>query len=162
MAAVFPNILGQIYTYIYLAAANGRIFRDAEARATLIQALEMALPDKVYMPFVENCEYIRPILEEFRSQGIYTEDIDRILDIYKAYQKAMVKIKESFITEDKQSLTGREEQIAQLAADGLSNKEIGVRLFISQNTVKTQLKSIFEKLGISSRVLLKDYFEKKV
>lgn len=52
-------------------------------------------------------------------------------------------------------MTEREREVAQLAAQGLSNKEIGKQLYISENTVKTQLKSIFAKLGINSRILLK-------
>ena len=38
-----------------------------------------------------------------------------------------------------------------LAMDGLSNKQISAQLFISENTVKSSLKNIFTKLGISSR-----------
>ena len=60
IAAVFPNLLGQIHTQIYLAAANARVFRRDEALAALRQALDLAMPDRVYMPFVENSDYIRP------------------------------------------------------------------------------------------------------
>jgi len=63
IASVFPNLLGQIYTYIYLAAANNRIFRQHDALIALKQSLDIAMPDKVYMPFVENCDYIKPLLE---------------------------------------------------------------------------------------------------
>lgn len=159
IASVFPNLLGQIYTYIHLAAANQNIFRENEALAALKQALDIAMPDKVYMPFVENCDYIKPLLEELHRQGIYGEDIARILELYKIYQKSVEQmIKENFSAEEKPRLTEREIQIAQLAADGLNNKEIGERLYISPNTVKTLLKSIFEKLGVNSRALLKQYF----
>jgi DNA-binding NarL/FixJ family response regulator len=48
-------------------------------------------------------------------------------------------------------LTAQELQIAQLAADGLSNREIGERLFLSHRTVSTHLYRIFPKLGISAR-----------
>jgi DNA-binding CsgD family transcriptional regulator len=48
-------------------------------------------------------------------------------------------------------LTPQELQIAQLAASGLSNREIGARLFMSQRTVGSHLYHIFPKLGISSR-----------
>jgi ATP/maltotriose-dependent transcriptional regulator MalT len=51
-------------------------------------------------------------------------------------------------------LTEQERQIAALAAEGLSNREIGQRLYISHRTVGSHLYRIFPKLGIASRVQL--------
>jgi DNA-binding CsgD family transcriptional regulator len=48
-------------------------------------------------------------------------------------------------------LTAQELQIAQLAAKGLSNREIGQQLFVSHRTVGTHLYRIFPKLGITAR-----------
>jgi ATP/maltotriose-dependent transcriptional regulator MalT len=48
-------------------------------------------------------------------------------------------------------LTAQEWQIAHLARDGLSNPEIGMRLFVSPRTVEWHLHKVFSKLGISSR-----------
>ena len=50
-----------------------------------------------------------------------------------------------------EELTGQEAQIARLAREGLSNQEIGSRLFISARTVQYHLGNIFAKLGIASR-----------
>ena len=48
-------------------------------------------------------------------------------------------------------LAKREAEVARLVADGLSNKEIGARLFISEHTVDSHVRSILNKLGCSSR-----------
>jgi ATP/maltotriose-dependent transcriptional regulator MalT len=53
-------------------------------------------------------------------------------------------------------LTAQELQVAELAAAGLSNKQIGARLYLSHRTVGAHLYRIFPKLGIASRAALRD------
>jgi DNA-binding CsgD family transcriptional regulator len=53
-----------------------------------------------------------------------------------------------------ESLTRTEHDVVRLVAQGLTNAEIGVRLFISRRTVETHLSHVFRKLGLSSRVEL--------
>jgi DNA-binding NarL/FixJ family response regulator len=48
-------------------------------------------------------------------------------------------------------LTPQEQQIAQLVAEGLSNREVGERLYLSHRTVGSHLYRMFPKLGITSR-----------
>jgi ATP/maltotriose-dependent transcriptional regulator MalT len=54
-------------------------------------------------------------------------------------------------TEASADLTTHEAQIVRLACDGLSNLEIGARLFLSPRTVEWHLGNVFAKLGITSR-----------
>ena len=52
------------------------------------------------------------------------------------------------------ALTPREHDVLLLVAEGLTNKEIGGRLSISEDTVKHHLSNIFDKLGVSTRLEL--------
>jgi DNA-binding CsgD family transcriptional regulator len=49
-------------------------------------------------------------------------------------------------------LTAREHEILALIAQGLSNREIGEKLFVSENTVKTHSSRLFEKMSVNRRV----------
>jgi two-component system nitrate/nitrite response regulator NarL len=51
-------------------------------------------------------------------------------------------------------LSPREQELAWLAGDGLSNKEIAERLFISDTTVRHHMTSVFRKLGVANRLEL--------
>ncbi len=54
------------------------------------------------------------------------------------------------------TLTAQEHQVATLAASGLTNKQIGERLYLSHRTVAAHLYQIFPRLGITSRAALRD------
>jgi two-component system NarL family response regulator len=51
----------------------------------------------------------------------------------------------------KPSLTGREIEVLKLVAGGMTSREIGEKLFISENTVKNHVRNILDKLGLHSR-----------
>ncbi|MGI8808034.1 MAG: response regulator transcription factor [Acidimicrobiales bacterium] len=55
------------------------------------------------------------------------------------------------------TLTPREMEIARLAAEGLANREIGERLFLSVRTVENRLHVVYEKLGVEGRAGLADF-----
>ena len=57
---------------------------------------------------------------------------------------------------DSAGLTAQQRQIAELAAAGLSNKQIAERLFLSPRTVGYHLHQVFPKLGVTSRAALRD------
>ena len=52
------------------------------------------------------------------------------------------------------SLTPAERDVVKLTCDGLGNKDIAARLFVSPRTVQTHLTHVYTKLGVSSRIQL--------
>lgn len=58
------------------------------------------------------------------------------------------------MAEHGEELTERELEITELVAEGLTNREVAARLFLSPNTVKVHLRNIFTKTGVSSRTEL--------
>jgi len=62
---------------------------------------------------------------------------------------------ESFVADDRKredlGITRRELEILELIAQGMSNREIAERLFVSENTVKTHSSRLFDKLGAKRR-----------
>jgi DNA-binding CsgD family transcriptional regulator len=77
-------------------------------------------------------------------------------------QRAANELRATGITIGRPEVTGPEAlspqqlEIARLAAAGMSNKEIGERLFLSHRTVGSHLYQVFPKLGITSRAALRD------
>ena len=70
------------------------------------------------------------IVREVRVEGPFVLDEDRVREL---------------------QLTPRELEILRLIAEGLSNKEIAERVFVSENTVKTHASRVFDKLGARRR-----------
>lgn len=59
-------------------------------------------------------------------------------------------------------LTAREEEIALLASDGLTNQQIANELVLSVRTVESHLLRAMKKIGVDRRTMLRDYFENEV
>lgn len=160
-ASVFPNMMAQIYTHIFAAAANEKLRRREMALVELKKALDLARPDLLRMPFVVYGQWIEPVLAELYqgSCHIEREFISDLLQLFAPYKAAVGRMAANAPKPAKPLLSEREMEVAQLVAQGLSNQEIGLRLYISTNTVKTMLKRMFEKLGIHSRTMLKQYID---
>lgn len=103
---------------------------------TAIKAVHFGAFDFIEKPFHP------PTLDQSIQRAI-TEKKQDIL-AFKAY----VSMPEN------KGLTEREKEVAFFAADGLSNEEIAERLSLGSETVKSHLKKIFKKLGVTNRVSL--------
>jgi LuxR family maltose regulon positive regulatory protein len=87
---------------------------------------------------------VRSILERYPNAGMFTELLER----RERELSTRSKLREG---EHTQELSPRELAVLQLLDDERSNREIGRILYVSPNTVKAHIKSIYRKLGISSR-----------
>ena len=89
---------------------------------------------------------LRAALDQFTSIGMEAFAERARMELLATGERAR---KRSVETRD--DLSAQERQIARLACDGLSNPEIGARLFLSPRTVEWHLRKVFGKLGIRSR-----------
>ncbi len=100
----------------------------ASAIALIFTALGVWLALKLAKPNVET---------KIVEKEVFVKQIDE----FKINQAAV----------DQLGLSGREVEVLQCMANGLSNQEIANRLFISLNTVKTHISRIFEKMQVKRR-----------
>ncbi len=150
MAAGMKYLLPQVYHLIFLALSNLAEQKKQEAKESLHRALELALPDQIYMPFAEHAPALIPLLETASLTGLHQESVQSILELSRRQQRGVEKINKALL-EGKSPLTPREREIALLAQERLSAKEIAEVLFLAESTVRSVLKSIYSKLNIHSK-----------
>jgi DNA-binding NarL/FixJ family response regulator len=108
-----------------------------------------------YIPKDASKEMLLEAIEKvYHGERYFTEAITKLIfeDFYLA-EKGQKK-REQKVTEE---LTGRESEILALVAEGLANKEISERLFISVRTVETHKTHILDKLGLKNTAELIKY-----
>lgn len=149
---LFPKL----YIFIILGLLNHELGMFGEAQKYIKRALDIAMPDKVYMPFAEMGKEIVPLLERVSLINEYQESAIKILELAKKQEFGVSCINQQ-LNRDKYNLTPREQEISSLAAEGMSNADIAEKLFISVYTVKNTLKKVFIKLNIKKRDELKQF-----
>jgi LuxR family maltose regulon positive regulatory protein len=146
-------IMPQVYCYMFLAIAKYNNGDRIEAEESLKQALSLALTDRIYYPFASEFGRLNYLLGSLKNSIADKDGINAIIELGKRYERGKKIIKKA-ITSDRSPLTPREREVAQLARDRLSAKEIAVRLFISETTVRTILRNVYSKLDIHSKAEL--------
>ncbi len=122
----------------------------AVAQKLLSDALALARDGNVLRPFLEAGMPVIELLKEVSADQPHFEFACRIVNAHEASTDRRFQPAESGI-DLIEPLTNRELDTLELLPMRLSNKEIAERLFVSQETVKTHLKGIYQKLGVSNR-----------
>ena len=130
-----------LHLRIQTAAAYEKLGKTEEARAWLEKALSDAAPDGLVMPFLENYDYIRPLLAR-ETQSPLAAQIMALGEAAKARNTASARPAVF------DALTTREYEIVELMGQRLSNREIAERLYLSEGSVKQYVNQIYSKLHI--------------
>ena len=148
----YRSLLAEIYVTLDIAVAQSRLGRESDGVDTLCRALDLALPDGLYLPFAENADLLGSLLDKALS-GKEADGRHELLELRARYGRGRERLLSGFPGKEGRpgGLTSREYEVARRVAEGRSNGEIAAELFLSENTVKYHLKSIFRKLQVSSR-----------
>lgn len=94
------------------------------------------------------------IAESIHRTAGATRDLTRVDDALRATGASQRGSRDAKATHGWDALSPKELQVAELVAAGLSNPQIGERLFISRRTVESHVSHVFQKLGLSNRTQL--------
>ncbi len=130
-----------LHLRVQTAAAYGKLGKIEEARAWLETALSDAAPDGLVMPFVENYDYIKPLLAR-ETQPPLAAQIMALGEAARA--RSMASARPAVFD----ALTTREYEIVELMGQRLSNREIAEKLYLSEGSVKQYVNQIYSKLHI--------------
>ena len=118
----------------------------------------MAIPDALYMPFAENRALLEPLLTEHCSRT----EREKIFALAQKQETGAEAVRRGcYLSSLPFGLTEREYEVAELAARGLRNQAIAQTLFVTDNTVKKHLKTIFQKMDVRSRDALQEKWKNK-
>jgi LuxR family maltose regulon positive regulatory protein len=133
-----------------LQAVAHHAHKEADRALQLLgEALRLAEPGGCIRLFLDEGQPMARLLSEAASRGIMPEYARKLMAAFEAGpQKEGVRPASQPLVEP---LSQREIEVLQLVASGLSNQEIGERLFLALSTVKGHIQSIFGKLEVQRR-----------
>ena len=143
----------ELKALVLLAVAFDARGERAKAVEVLDEALTLAEPGGFIRIFVDEGAPMARLLREALSRGVRPEYVRRLLaalpvDEAGGAVSPATRVGGSRLAEP---LSSRELEVLALIAKGLTNQEIAARLYLSLHTVKAHARTIYAKLGVSSR-----------
>lgn len=141
--ALLKGVIG-----MYVAVSQLRLGQLEEGMTLFKTSFAPLFADGLYLAFSYFYELMDGVLDDYlRSE--YPADAEKVFGQMERNRRGRLAFMSTY--QGTGALTDREQQIAQLAAQGLQNKEISEKLNLSVNTVRAHLRKIFDKLNIDRR-----------
>ncbi len=154
------NLMFAIHANMFIAAGNAGLGLWAEADTALLRALDLALPDRILMPFAVNAVFL-PQLKPLGDDTARGRGVRHILKLAARFEKSRSAIVARFFREHAPGLTRREGELVRLALTGMTHKEIAAVLGLAAGSVKRYFAALYKKLGIGNREQLRRYFDER-
>ena len=122
-----------------------------QALQTLGKALSQAEPEGYLRTFVDEGEAMARLLYQAAAHGIFPAYVGRMLAVLAEENQSLKPSRRPSSEALIEPLSERELEVLCLIAEGLSNREIAQRLYISLSTVKGHTSNVFGKLGVKNR-----------
>ncbi|HET6486363.1 MAG TPA: LuxR C-terminal-related transcriptional regulator [Spirochaetia bacterium] len=141
--------LHALYADLLLVQAHWRAEEIDEATTVLERALSFASERGIVQPFVDEGPELARILYRARTLGVDHPYIGKLLAVFPLDQQSAAAVEAQ--PQSVEPLSAREVKVLTLLSQGLSNKEVAAKLYLSVRTVKWYTSNIYGKLGVSSR-----------
>lgn len=138
------GVIQWIDSQLLLALSYAELGRSESASRLVEDAFRIAEKDQILYPFSVRASALSGFLPDHLLRKI-SQGTDHELWESMSLQKRA------------DSLTDREREVAMLAAQGLRNREIAEKLYLSEGTVRNHLSIVYQKLNIDRRSKLSDY-----
>ncbi len=146
----------QIVISFMTSACHMAMGNRNEARTAVERAVEVALSDGLIYPLAAYSWLLEGLVEQVLLE-IFPQFFERFAQVKEQFGNGwMTLFNDMFRGGPPAGLTGREYEIARLAAEGKRNSEIAEMLFVSESTVRTHLRTVFQKLEVDRRAMLAD------
>lgn len=121
----------------------------------LSESLKLAQPAKYIRTYLDLGKPMLELLLEYKKGIKENSYVEELINSFSE-QKDLIVEKNKLILKsiptDKKSLSTRELEVLTLLADGLRNKEIAAKIYVSEETVKKHLYNVYQKMGVNNRI----------